>query len=48
MQISNYEAKLLNLKLKTWPKQLLGFLQMDVALPYQTQKAFVSIKFQKR
>jgi hypothetical protein len=35
-----YEAKLYNLKLKTWPKQLLGSLPIDIALP-----AYDSIKF---
>jgi hypothetical protein len=29
-----YEAKQLNLKLKTWPKKLLGFLLLAFALPW--------------
>jgi hypothetical protein len=28
-----FETKLPNLKLKTWPKQLLGSLLLDIALP---------------
>jgi hypothetical protein len=28
-----YKVKLPNLKLKTWPKQLLGYLLLDIALP---------------
>ncbi len=28
-----YEVKLPNLKLKTWPKQLLGSLPIDIVLP---------------
>jgi hypothetical protein len=28
-----YRVKLLNLKLKTWPKQLLGCLPLDITLP---------------
>jgi hypothetical protein len=28
-----YEVKLPNLKLKTWPKHLLGYILLDIALP---------------
>ncbi len=28
-----FETKLPNLKLKTWPKQLLGYLPVDIMLP---------------
>jgi hypothetical protein len=28
-----FHVKLLNLRLKTWPKQLLGYLPLDIALP---------------
>jgi hypothetical protein len=33
MQLCSREAKLPNLKLKTWPEQLLSFLQLDIVLP---------------
>ncbi len=33
MQLSCFETKLLNLILKTHPKQLLGSLPLDIALP---------------
>jgi hypothetical protein len=33
MQLSCFETKLPNLMLKTWPKQLLGSLPLDIALP---------------
>jgi DNA phosphorothioation-dependent restriction protein DptG len=33
MNLFCYEAKQLNLKLKTWPKQLLGSLPLAFALP---------------
>jgi len=33
MHWCGYEAKLSNLKLKTWPKQLLGSLPLDIAHP---------------
>jgi hypothetical protein len=33
VHFSCYEAKWPSLKLKTWPKQLLGYLLLDIALP---------------
>ncbi len=33
-----YEEKLPNLKWKTWPKQLLGSLPLDVTLPVTSNK----------
>jgi hypothetical protein len=33
MQLSCFETKLPNFMLKTRPKQLLGSLQLDIALP---------------
>jgi hypothetical protein len=31
-----FQVKLPNLRLKTWPKQLLGYLLLDIALPEYT------------
>ncbi len=36
-------AKLSNLKLKTWPKQLLGYLPLALALPSQSYEVFSRI-----
>ncbi len=36
MHVGGTEAKLSNLKLKTQPKQLLGYLPLDIALSYST------------
>ncbi len=33
------EAKLSNLKLKTWPEQLLGYLLFDIELPNRFQRS---------
>ncbi len=33
IHLCKYEAKLANLKLKTWPKQLLGSLLLNTPLP---------------
>jgi hypothetical protein len=33
MHLCCYEVKLPNLELKTWPKQLLGYLLLDFASP---------------
>ncbi len=38
MQLSCFEAKLPNLMLKTWPKQLIGSLPLDIALPAVGEK----------
>ncbi len=40
MQLWYYETILPNLKLKTRPKQLLGSLPLDIALPAETQQLF--------
>jgi hypothetical protein len=34
MQLCCFGTKLPNLMLKTWPKQLLGYLPLDIALPF--------------
>jgi hypothetical protein len=41
-----YRVKLPNLKLKTWPKQLLGSLPLVIALPKLKLKTFVDSFFQ--
>jgi hypothetical protein len=38
IQLCRDEAKLSNLELKTWPKQLLGSLSLDIALPSESQR----------
>jgi hypothetical protein len=41
MQLSCFETKLPNLMLKTRPKQLLGSLPLDIALPAQLHETAV-------
>jgi hypothetical protein len=41
MQLSCFETKLPNLMLKTRPKQLLGSLPLDIALPALPKKYFL-------
>jgi hypothetical protein len=40
MQLSCFETKLPNLMLKTLPKQLLGSLPLDIALPAETHQNY--------
>jgi len=43
MHLFKYEAKLSNLKLKTWPDQLLGSLPKDIALPGFTKRSLTKL-----
>jgi hypothetical protein len=40
IQLYYFETKLANLKLKTRPKQLLGYLPIDIVLPAQMLRAY--------
>jgi len=42
VHLFKYEAKLSNLKLKTWPDHLLG-LPKDIALPGFTQRSLTKL-----
>jgi len=41
MHLLRYRVKLPYLKLKTWPKQLLGSLSLDIALPAILGQSFL-------
>ncbi len=45
MQLSRFETKLPNLILKTRPKQLLGSLPLDIALPAKRDHVILSETF---
>jgi hypothetical protein len=45
MQLHFYETKLTNLKLKTRPKQLLGYFLLDIALPGSVTKLGENLTF---
>ena len=47
MQLSYFETKLPNLMLKTRPKQLLGYLPLDIALPVSILQNIIVLLYAK-